>query len=70
MTEEDKIKEKIKTWIEENRDKLPLNIDSWNIQVFKREKSSRPKTISLGKYNAEIIRSDPFYKPYSKTSIL
>ncbi|HCA09959.1 hypothetical protein [Chryseobacterium sp.] len=72
MKEEDKIKRKIKDWIEENRSQLPLNIDSWEIQVYKKDPDTvqQPKPIELGRYNAEIVISDPFYKPYSKTFIL
>ncbi|MCT2563655.1 hypothetical protein [Chryseobacterium herbae] len=71
MKEEEKIKEEIKNWIEDNRDELPLNVDSWNIQVFKNDKGiESAKPVKLGKYNAEILFSDPFYKPYSKTFIL
>ncbi len=71
MIEENKIKEEIKTWIKENRGQLPLNASSWNIQVLKKEKGKNiTNLIRLGKYNAEILTSDPFYKPYSKTSTL
>ena len=38
MKEEEKIKQEIKDWIEENRNQLPLNADNWNIQVFKNPK--------------------------------
>lgn len=72
MKEEDKIKKEIKDWIEENRNQLPLNIDSWEIQVHKKDPDTvkQSKPIELGKYNAGITISDPFYKPYSKTFLL
>ncbi|MEY8760683.1 hypothetical protein [Chryseobacterium tongliaoense] len=69
---EEQIKKEIKDWIEKNRNQLPLNVDSWEIHVYKKEldtiKQSKP--IELGKYNAGIMISEPFYKPYSKAFIL
>lgn len=68
MKEEENIKKEIKDWIEKNRSQLPLNVDSWEIQAYKKDLNIDPytKPIQLGKYNAEILFSDPFYKPYSK----
>lgn len=70
MKKEDKIKEEIKKWIDDNRSSLPLNIESWEMHVVSNREDRNPANIKLGRYNAEIMISDPFYKPYSKTFIL
>ncbi|WP_165439454.1 hypothetical protein [Chryseobacterium phocaeense] len=70
MKKEDKIKEEIKKWIDDNRGSLPLNVDSWEIHVSRNKENKKPASIELGKYNARIMISDPFYKPYSKTFLL
>lgn len=70
MKKEDKIKEEIKKWIDDNRGSLPLNVDSWEIHVSRNKENKKPASIKLGKYNARIMISDPFYKPYSKTFLL
>lgn len=68
--EEQEIKENIRNWMEENRHRLPLNMDSWQVQVFKKgERAETPQPLRLGKYNAALANSNPLYKPYSKTHI-
>ncbi|MBL3546641.1 MULTISPECIES: hypothetical protein [Chryseobacterium] len=69
--EQEKIKEKIQNWMAENKSQLSLNSDTWNIDVFENKKNTEfQKSLKLGKYNAELTESDPFYKPYSKMHIL
>lgn len=70
MKEEDTIKEKVKAWLEENREHLPLNIDSWEITVTENKNTGQVKPINLGKYNAATLLTHPFYKPYSKMHLL
>lgn len=65
------LKERMRQWINDNRPKLPMNIDSWKVEVYNKEPgtdSPAPRT-PLGKYNALLAVSAPFYKPYSKMGI-
>jgi len=67
MTEEEKIKEEILNWINQNQNGLPLNVDHWQINVFQPKNNGEEKeAINLGKYDAALNVSHPFYKPYSK----
>lgn len=68
--EKDLLKEKFKNWIILNSNNLPISAPFWDIEVFENTPESQdeilPDLISLGKYNAEIVKSTPFYKPISK----
>ena len=66
MKKEAQIKETIRQWIEENREQLPLNADSWKISVFREMEPDETTPIYLGKYHAALPHINPFYKPYSK----
>ncbi|PIF46210.1 hypothetical protein CLU96_3234 [Chryseobacterium sp. 52] len=68
--EQEKIKLEIQSWIEENKYQLSPNTDTWSIEVYENEDAESPEPIQLGKYNAEVTSTDPFYKPYSKTFLL
>lgn len=54
----------IKEWVEQNRNQLPLNVDSWHLTVTK----DPTTTVEPNKEEADIdpIIAAPFYKPYSK----
>lgn len=69
--EQQKIKKEIQTWIEKNQHQLSPNANSWQVDVFEKPENTDPtKPINIGRYNAELTQTDPFYKPYSKMHLL
>ena len=70
MNEKNKIAEDIKSWLLDNKARLPLNIDHWKLHVLENTPDENASTVSLGKYNAELVQGIPFYKPYSKITII
>lgn len=48
-------------WIDANREVLPLNIDTWKINIVTPEKQE-DLSICQGKYSASVYRTDSFYK--------
>ncbi|KXH84614.1 hypothetical protein [Chryseobacterium kwangjuense] len=69
--EQEKIKEELKNWIEENMPQLSPNAGTWHIEVYENTADAEPQEpIKLGRYDAEVPSSNPFYKPYSKMFVL
>ncbi|KMQ64843.1 hypothetical protein ACM46_11520 [Chryseobacterium angstadtii] len=69
--EQEKIKEEIQNWIEEKNTQLSPNAGTWHIEVYENTDDAEPQEpVKLGKYNAEVSSTNPFYKPYSKMFLL
>ena len=69
MSQEIKIREEIKKWIEHNRKHLPLSIDYWDVDIPKKrteKETEKSKQLSFGKYNASDVSTTAFYKPQSR----
>lgn len=59
--------DQISEWINNNRSCLPLNIDSWKIQLNPRVSTLlKPKQTSLGRYQSTSAAFFAFYKPISR----
>jgi|GEM_PF-5507179 hypothetical protein len=54
-------------WIEKNRNQLPLNFDSWDVQIIENQQQQINQAgIELGKYHSSNVKFSPFYKPISR----
>ncbi|MNJ95289.1 hypothetical protein D3C87_129990 [compost metagenome] len=71
MYKEDSNKiDKFKEWTKLNADKLPISAPFWEVEIIEKlngqYSETIPELISLGRYNAEVVHSTPFYKPFTK----
>ena len=62
MPDSDDTQKAVALWIDANREVLPLNIDTWKINIVTPEKQE-DLSICQGKYSASVYYTDPFYKP-------
>jgi|UPI000646CC3A hypothetical protein len=56
----------IKQWITDNKDQLPLNVNTLGVRVWETDKTNQHFAIHLSKYASEPSFVNPLYKPYSK----
>ena len=59
-------------WLQKRREKLPISALFWNIQPIEKVNKIQlvsPK-INLKRHGAEMMKTTPFYKLYSKIVIL
>jgi hypothetical protein len=65
LKNKEKIKKELKNLIKNNPESFPLIAQFWEIEI-EDVNNEQPLFMELGKYNANILNSIPFYKPFSK----
>lgn len=65
---EETVKNDVVKWFNDNRNRLPLNVATWKVEVLKID-DQEPKTepMRFGKYNDSAFSTEGFYKAISRS---